>query len=156
MMNTPDYPKAHTFVRQAKLWLREQHEYSMLWNYCDARNTFHHKLLRLLGFKALKTVNIGPKFLPYLEIVKLCVAALGVALGAKAGTAAASTLGLTAIGTAISGVSAVLELCRHNPSCIYATQASANTRNQQRKYSSIVNNKCSSTLATCEHSKLQT
>jgi|TARA_B100000085_G_scaffold285127_1_gene320098 hypothetical protein len=74
MMSTPDLSrKPHTFVRQAKLWLREQHEYSMLWNYCDARNTFHHKLLRLLGFKALKTVNIGPKFLPYLEIVKLCV-----------------------------------------------------------------------------------
>lgn len=65
--------KPHTFIRQAKLWLREQQEYQMLWNYCDARNLFHHKLLKILGFKALRSVNIGPKFLPYLEIVKLCV-----------------------------------------------------------------------------------
>ena len=64
----------------------------------------------------------------------MCVAALGVALGAKAGTAAASTLGLTAIGTAISGVSAVFGIMQAQSQAAFArAQASANTRNQQRQ-----------------------
>lgn len=63
-----------TFVRQAKKWLRdkEQH-YSLLWNLADTRNLEHHKLLRHLGFKALRVVPVGPEQLPYYEIVKLCV-----------------------------------------------------------------------------------
>jgi|TARA_B100000085_G_scaffold285127_1_gene320097 hypothetical protein len=64
----------------------------------------------------------------------MCVAALGVALGAKAGTAAASTLGLSAIGTAISGVSAVFGIMQAQSQAAFArAQASANTRNQQRQ-----------------------
>lgn len=65
--------KPHTVVRAASRWLREHEKnYSILWNLADARNKFHHKLLKLLGFKALRQVNTSPYFLPYLEIVKLC------------------------------------------------------------------------------------
>ena len=65
--------KPITFVRQAKAWLREvEQEYQLLWNLADARNHVHHKLLKHLGFKALRTVPAGPEALPYFEIVKLC------------------------------------------------------------------------------------
>lgn len=63
-----------TFVREARKWLENiQGEYKLLWNVADARNQVHHKLLKHLGFKALRTVPVGPKNLPYYEIVKLCV-----------------------------------------------------------------------------------
>lgn len=66
--------KPHTFVRAARRWLSEQEKnYRILWNLADARNHFHHKLLKMLGFKSLRVVNTSPHFLPYLEIVKLCV-----------------------------------------------------------------------------------
>ena len=66
--------RPHTFVRQAKKWLRDvEQEYKLLWNLADARNHVHHKLLKHLGFKALSTVYTGPESLPYYEIVKLCV-----------------------------------------------------------------------------------
>ena len=62
-----------TFVRQAKLWLTGvEHNYRLLWNLADARNHVHHKLLKHLGFKALRAVPVGPEQLPYYEIVKLC------------------------------------------------------------------------------------
>ena len=65
--------KPITFVRQAKKWLTSvEREYALLWNYADARNHVHHKLLKHLGFKALRTVPTGPELLPYYEIVKLC------------------------------------------------------------------------------------
>jgi hypothetical protein len=65
--------KPHTFVREARRWLSEhESKYKLLWNLADARNHYHHKLLRMLGFKALRVVNTRPYFLPYLEIVKLC------------------------------------------------------------------------------------
>jgi len=65
--------KPITFVRQAKAWLRDvEKNYSLLWNLADARNLVHHKLLKHLGFKALRTVPTGPEALPYYEIVKLC------------------------------------------------------------------------------------
>ena len=64
----------HIFVREAKRWLKSvEQEYQLLWNYADARNHVHHKLLKHLGFKALREVPCGPYQLPYLEIVKLCV-----------------------------------------------------------------------------------
>jgi len=63
----------HKFVRQAKKWLaKEQSNYRLLWNLADARNHFHHKLLKMLGFKAIACTPSGPDNLPYLEIVKLC------------------------------------------------------------------------------------
>ena len=63
-----------TFVRQAKQWLaEEQSNYRLLWNLADARNLYHHKLLKMLGFKAIQSTPTGPYNLPYLEIVKLCV-----------------------------------------------------------------------------------
>ncbi len=63
-----------TFIRQAKLWLKDkQQHYHLLWNLADTRNIEHHKLLRHLGFKALRVVPVGPEQLPYYEIVKLCV-----------------------------------------------------------------------------------
>lgn len=66
--------KPHTFIKGLRRWLEtEQHGYRMLWNIADARNTFHHKLLKLIGFKALKVTHQAPYFLPYIEIVKLCV-----------------------------------------------------------------------------------
>lgn len=62
------------FVRSAKKWLNSiQKEYKLLWNLADSRNQVHHKLLRHLGFKALRTVPVGPESIPYFEIVKLCV-----------------------------------------------------------------------------------
>jgi hypothetical protein len=61
-----------TFVRQAKSWLRDiENDYRLLWNLADARNHVHHKLLRHLGFKALRAVPIGDT--NYYEIVRLCV-----------------------------------------------------------------------------------
>jgi len=63
-----------TFVRQARKWLAgEEKNYDVLWNYTDIRNTFHHKLLKMLGFKALRILQPAPVYLPYYEIVKLCV-----------------------------------------------------------------------------------
>ena len=65
--------KPITFVREAKRWLSEQEKnYDILYNHTDVRNTFHHKLLKLLGFKALRIVQPAPLYLPYYEIVKLC------------------------------------------------------------------------------------
>jgi hypothetical protein len=63
----------HTFVRRARKWLSGvEKEYRLLWNLADSRNHMHHKLLKLLGFKALRLVPVGPQNLHYLEIVKLC------------------------------------------------------------------------------------
>lgn len=64
--------KPHTFIRHLRRFLKGQHEYRMLWNIADARNKFHHKLLKLLGFKSLRMTYQPPYNLPYLEIVKLC------------------------------------------------------------------------------------
>ena len=63
-----------TFVRQAKKWLTQiESEYRLLWNLADARNHVHHKLLRHLGFKALRAVPVGEEQNLYYEIVRLCV-----------------------------------------------------------------------------------
>ena len=74
MLCTPEVQKEpFTFVRQAKQWLAdEQRNYRLLWNLADARNHLHHKLLKMLGFKAIRSVPSGPNHLPYLEIIKLC------------------------------------------------------------------------------------
>ncbi len=74
MLCTPALTKQPiTFVRQARNWLAEVgKDYDLLWNYTDMRNTFHHKLLKMLGFKALRIVQPPPNYLPYYEIVK-CV-----------------------------------------------------------------------------------
>ena len=62
-----------TFVRQARKWIAEVgKDYRMLWNQMDTRNTMHHKLVQLLGFKILRLVYPPPYHLPYFEIVKLC------------------------------------------------------------------------------------
>lgn len=74
MICTPALQKnPHTFVKEARRWLSEQRGYSLLWNIADSRNTLHLKLLKLLGFKAIREVPVGPNNLPYIEIVKLCV-----------------------------------------------------------------------------------
>ena len=53
--------KPHTFVREARRWLSEhESKYKLLWNLADARNHYHHKLLRMLGFSALRVVNTRP------------------------------------------------------------------------------------------------
>ena len=65
--------KPHTFVRGARKWLKEvEKDYDLLWNLADTRNDVHHKLLKHLGFRALRTVPTGPQQIPYFEIVKLC------------------------------------------------------------------------------------
>ena len=65
--------KPITFVREAKKWIAEQEKnYSVLCNYTDIRNKFHHKLVKMLGFKAIRIVQPAPLYLPYYEIVKLC------------------------------------------------------------------------------------
>jgi len=64
--------KPITFVRGAKKWLAELQGYKLLWNLADARNDFHHKLLKMLGFKAIRKAYPPPYYLPYMEIVKLC------------------------------------------------------------------------------------
>lgn len=76
MLCTPQISaKPLAFVRQAKEWLSSvEREYKLLWNYADARNHVHHKLLKHLGFKAINSAPIGPNSTPYYEIVKLCVA----------------------------------------------------------------------------------
>jgi hypothetical protein len=61
-----------TFVREAVAWVNSIKGYKLLWNIVDQRNTIHLKLLKKLGFRAIKQLNLGPQFLPYLEIVKLC------------------------------------------------------------------------------------
>lgn len=74
MMCTPIVTrKPQTFVRHLRRWLKEQRDYRLLWNIVDARNTFHHKLLKLLGFKAIKMRYSPPYGLPFMEIVKICV-----------------------------------------------------------------------------------
>ena len=60
-------------LRGARAWLREvEKDHPYLWNIADCRNKTHHRLLRHLGFKALRTVYPEPYHLPYYEIVKLC------------------------------------------------------------------------------------
>lgn len=75
MLCTPGLEKApHTFVRQARKWLKEvSKDYDVLTNLAGYDNKLHHKLLKLLGFKALRVVQPAPYYLPYYEIVKLCV-----------------------------------------------------------------------------------
>ena len=60
MLCTPSVElNPHTFVRHAKRWLKEeQRNYRLLTNLADARNLYHHKLLRMLGFKALRAVQL--------------------------------------------------------------------------------------------------
>ena len=74
MVCTPAIEKSPvTFVRQAKQWLAEVgKDYDLLWNMMDFRNKMHHKLVKMLGFKALRYVPVAPYNLPYIEIVKLC------------------------------------------------------------------------------------
>ena len=74
MLCTTDITKHPVaLVRGAKKWLAEiGPKYTMLWNLADDRNKFHHKLLKMLGFRTLRKLNVGPYFLPYLEIVKTC------------------------------------------------------------------------------------
>ena len=57
----------------------------------------------------------------------MCVASLGVALGAQAGTAASSTLGLTAISTAVGVVSSAVGIVQAQSQAAFAQQQ-ANTQ----------------------------
>lgn len=73
MLCTPEVSKHPTaLVRGVREWLDNLKGYKLLWNITDARNTFHHRFLKLLGFKAVRVINTHPYFLPYYEIVKLC------------------------------------------------------------------------------------
>jgi len=60
------------FFKEAKKWLDRQ-DYQMLHNTMDPRNKMHRKLLKMLGFKRLCYVPVGPKRLTYVEFAKLCV-----------------------------------------------------------------------------------
>jgi len=74
MLSTPEVEtRPHIMVRGARRWIKEvEKDYRLLYALADARNTAHHKLVKFLGFKALRAVPTGPHQLPYLEIVKLC------------------------------------------------------------------------------------
>lgn len=78
MMTTPAIKvMPFIFVRGARVWLDTlAKDYDLLHNICDKRNVLHHKLLKHLGFKAIREVPAGPDHLPFYEIVKLCVAPL--------------------------------------------------------------------------------
>lgn len=72
LLCTPELPRRGLkFVREARRWLGTL-DYRLLWNVADVRNEYHHKFLKLLGFKALRIVPVGPRNLPYIEIVKVC------------------------------------------------------------------------------------
>ena len=53
----------HTFIREAKRWLSEQHGFSMLYNLADSRNLLHQKMLKLLGFKSISLFLISSSFM---------------------------------------------------------------------------------------------
>ena len=75
MICTPAVQKVPvTFVRESRKWLeRVGRDYKLLWNYMDSRNTLHHRLVKLLGFKSLRWILPPPYHtVPYIEIVKLC------------------------------------------------------------------------------------
>ena len=60
------------FFKEAKKWLDRQ-DYQMLHNTMDPRNKMHRKLLKMLGFKRLCYVPVGPERRTYVEFAKLCV-----------------------------------------------------------------------------------
>ncbi len=63
-----------TFFRQAKAKIDEITEgYNMVYALCDSRNKLHHRFLKFLGFKALRAIPQEPYYIPYYEVVKLCV-----------------------------------------------------------------------------------
>ena len=59
------------FVRHAKRWLASHTEYPVLHNIADPRNVMHLKLLKLLGFKKLGYVSVGPRSRTYVEFAKI-------------------------------------------------------------------------------------
>ena len=62
-----------TFFRQCKQGIDMfTKPYKMVYALCDSRNTLHHKLLKFLGFKALRSIPQPPHNIPYYEVVKLC------------------------------------------------------------------------------------
>ena len=62
-----------TFFRAAHRRIDELVEpYNMVYALCDSRNKLHHRFLKYLGFKALRTVPTGPTNIPFYEVVKLC------------------------------------------------------------------------------------
>lgn len=72
MLCTPAVEKMpFILVKEAKEWISSQ-PYNMLHNIADPRNRAHLKLLKLLGFKRLSYVSVGPKRHTYVEFAKLC------------------------------------------------------------------------------------
>lgn len=62
-----------TFFRNGKRYIEELTKpYQMVYSLCDSRNKLHHRFLKHLGFKALRTVPTGPFNVPFYEVVKLC------------------------------------------------------------------------------------
>jgi len=59
------------FIQGAKEWVAQQTGYEMLHNIADPRNQSHLKLLKILGFKRLGYVSVGPNRLTYVEFAKL-------------------------------------------------------------------------------------
>ena len=71
---TPDVKSmGKTFFRRGRRYIDELSKpYKMVYAQCDVRNKLHHRFLKHLGFKALRTVTTQPYNLPYLEVVRLC------------------------------------------------------------------------------------
>ncbi len=71
MLCTPEiYKYPHHFVRHAKQYVESRPE-KLLWNFVDARNKFHLKLLRFLGFKFLRKFPHGPNNLSFIEFCRV-------------------------------------------------------------------------------------
>ena len=71
MLCTPEiYKYPHHFVRHAKKYVESRPE-KLLWNFVDARNKFHIKLLRFLGFKFLRKFPHGPNNLSFIEFCRV-------------------------------------------------------------------------------------
>lgn len=64
----------YTFLRRARRHLEERANpfYNMVYALCDSRNKLHHRFLKHMGFKALRSIPQAPHHIPYLEVVKLC------------------------------------------------------------------------------------
>lgn len=62
-----------SFLRQSRFWVDVMHkEYPLLFNYVDARNTFHIRWLRWLGFTFInKHPHYGVAHLPFYEFVRI-------------------------------------------------------------------------------------
>lgn len=67
-----DPTAAFLLARHSRKWVEDmQSIYPILWNFCDARNTLHHRFLTFQGFKFINKQNIGINGEAFYEIVRI-------------------------------------------------------------------------------------